>query len=61
MPKYEVIVKECQIYGDIIEADSKSEAIVKMYEQLDCSVEEKKQYFHDCDDESEAFEIEDYE
>ena len=56
MPKYEVTLKEIEIYVITIEACDHDEAIRKAWDMLD-SEESKQNYHHDSDCEDEFYEL----
>lgn len=57
MPKYEVILKEIEIYNIEIEAETEVEACNQAWELLTESESNKAKYHNDSDGESSASEI----
>lgn len=57
MKKYQVILKEIEIYCIEVEADSSNDACDKAWDILTESERNKAQYHDDSDGESEAFEV----
>jgi len=55
--KYEIILKEIEVYVLDIEADSEDEALQMAYSKID-SEDGRANYHHDSDGEYEIFELE---
>lgn len=58
MPKYEVTIKQTEIYVfEEIEADSEQDAEAKAWERFTDDENAKQKYHHDSDGDTEVFEI----
>lgn len=57
MPKYEVVLKEIEVYVVRVEADSEESAIDKAWDEITDCEEHKFKYHNDSEAESKAYEI----